>query len=92
MPDKLNSPTGNLRERAQLNTLSPPVSGYVLGQAVHGVVIVHVSGRRQIPTQSSFHLLFVVVVVVCFGLFFWRKISPQLTTASPPLFAEEAWL
>ena len=23
--------------------------------------------------------------------FFLRKISPELTTASPPLFAEEAW-
>ena len=24
-------------------------------------------------------------------IYFLRKISPELTTASPPLFAEEAW-
>ena len=26
-----------------------------------------------------------------FGLFFFRKISPDLTAANPPLFAEEEW-
>ena len=26
-----------------------------------------------------------------FKIFFLRKISPELTAASPPLFAEEAW-
>ena len=31
------------------------------------------------------------VCLFCFVLFL-RKISPELTTASPPLFAEEAWL
>ena len=37
------------------------------------------------------------VLVGCFYLFiiylfiFFRKISPELTTASPPLFAEEDW-
>ena len=30
--------------------------------------------------------------LLLFFFFFWRKINPQLTTASPPLFAEEAWL
>ena len=26
-----------------------------------------------------------------FVIFFFRKISPELTAANPPLFAEDAW-
>ncbi|WP_220492936.1 hypothetical protein, partial [Klebsiella pneumoniae] len=29
--------------------------------------------------------------VLSFFFFFLRKISPELTTANPPLFAEEDW-
>ena len=36
-------------------------------------------------------LLLSVVVVFPFFFFFLGKISPELTTANPPLFAEEAW-
>ena len=28
---------------------------------------------------------------MCYFFFFWRKISPELTAANPPLFAEEDW-
>ena len=36
--------------------------------------------------NSTYHFLFLL-----FFVFFWRKISPRLTTANPPLFAEEDW-
>ena len=32
-----------------------------------------------------------LVICILFFFFFWRKISPELTAANPPLFAEEDW-
>ena len=35
--------------------------------------------------------LLVLIHIIAAIFFFLRKISPELTTASPPLFAEEDW-
>ena len=51
------------------------------------------SGRRtkkQFPPGEGSHS----PSLICAGFFFFlflRKISPELTTANPPLFAEEDW-
>ena len=50
-------------------------------------VLILVSMHRGLP--SSVCLLLHLSFFCC--LFVLRKISPGLTTASPPLFAEEAW-
>ena len=44
----------------------------------------------EVISQCGFDLL-MLLFLFCFVLFCLRKISPELTTANPPLFAEEAW-
>ena len=44
--------------------------------------------RENVNLKKSFKLEY---EIIRFAFFFLRKISPELTTASPPLFAEEAW-
>ena len=39
---------------------------------------------------AEIHILTLVLMLYCYT-FFLRKISPELTAANPPLFAEEDW-
>ena len=59
----------------------------ILGKSFTLFQISFLSTKMKEPDWKTFFFFWFLLV-----LFFWRKISPQLTTASPPLFAEEAWL
>ena len=46
----------------------------------------------EITVDVDFLLcFFLIFYFIYLFIYFLRKISPELTTANPPLFAEEAW-
>ena len=61
------------------------VREHVLGQLTVQILI-----KEHLESKSK--RKFSVSAMFCFVLFFFlRKITPELTAANPPLFAEEDW-
>ena len=58
-------------------------------------VLLNIANAPSPSARPSIHFLCFFIAHIIFYLFkknfFLRKISPELPTASPPFFAEEAW-